>query len=27
MNTQEDVEDIKEQLEKLDDRLFERKGK
>ena len=28
MNTQEDVEDIKEQLEKMEDRLFEeRKGK
>ena len=27
MNTQEDVEEIKEKLEKLEDRLFERKGK
>jgi hypothetical protein len=27
MNTQEDVEEIKDKLEKLEDRLFERKGK
>jgi hypothetical protein len=27
MNTQEDVEEIKEKLEKLEDRLFERKDK
>ena len=27
MNTQEDVEEIKDKLEKLEDRLFERKNK